>query len=188
MQHNTPDRDRAEMSVPNLGQKMPSDSPYTQDEWLALVEAPVKLGRAMMAVSPSGLIGTTQELMALRKSYQNAFDKTQNQILLNMRQHLQDQHTLETMWEDAGHALSDRRDTANVRQAALTACQEAVVLLKKVPAQDAQAYKDFLYATALQVAQAAKEGGSMGVGGVAVSAEEKSLLTDISRVLGLRQS
>jgi hypothetical protein len=188
MQQNTPDRDRLERNIPNLGQAAPADSPYTNDEWLALVEAPVKIGRAMMAVSPSGAIGTTQEMVALRKCYLDAFQNTGNPLLLNMRQHLQNQDTMETLWEDAGHAFSDRWDVANVRQTAIVSCQQAVALLKKIPAQDAQAYKDFLYTSAFKVAQAAKEGGFMGVGGVSVSAEEKSLLNDISRALGLQQS
>ena len=188
MQQNTPDRERPETSMPNLGQTVPAQGPYTSHEWRLLVETPVKIGRAMMAVSPSGALGMTQEIIALRKCYQDAFENTRNPALLSMRQHLQDQDTLETMWEDAGYAFADKWDAANVRQTAIAACQQAVALLKKMPAQDAQSYKDFIYAAALKVAQAAKEGGFMGVGGVSVSAEEKSLLSDISRSLGLQRS
>ncbi|HEX7733868.1 MAG TPA: hypothetical protein VF458_03370 [Ktedonobacteraceae bacterium] len=188
MQRDYPENERRETNIPNLGQTVPADSPYTNDEWLMLLETPVKIGRAMMAVSPSGAIGTTQELVSLRKSYQDAFQNVTNPILLSMRKHLQDKDSLETLWEDAGYAFGDRWDAANVRQAAITACQQAVALLKKLPAQDAQIYRDFLYGTALKVAQAAKEGGVLGVGGVAVSPEEKSLLNDISQALGLRQS
>lgn len=188
MQQDYPERERRETNIPNLARTAPADSPYTNDEWLALLETPVKIGRAMMAVSPSGAIGTTQELVALRKSYMDAFQNVTSPTLLSIRRHLQDKDTLETLWEDAGHAFGDRWDVVNVRQAALTACQQAVVLLRKMSAQDAQVYRDFLYNTALKVAQAAKEGGVLGIGGVAVSAEEKTLLQDISQALGLRQS
>ncbi|HEY3992452.1 MAG TPA: hypothetical protein VGM01_06175 [Ktedonobacteraceae bacterium] len=185
MQQNTPDRERPETNIPNLGQAAPADSPYTNDEWRCLVETPVKIGRAMMAISPSGAIGMTQEIMALRKSMTEGLQAAKQPILVNMRQNLQSQGALETIWEDAGHAFSDRWDAANVRQTAIASCQEAVTLAQKMSPQDAQAYKDFVYTTALKVAQAAKEGGFMGIGGVAVSAEEKSLLNDVSRTLGV---
>lgn len=188
MQQNTPDRERPETNIPHLGQAAPADSPYTNDEWLCLVETPVKVGRAMMAVSPSGAVAMTQEIMALRKSMTEGLQAARQPLLVNMRQHLQSQNALEAIWEDAGHAFHDRWDAANVCQTAITSCQQAVTLLKKIPPQDAQAYKDFVYTTALKVAQAAKEGGFMGIGGVAVSAEEKSLLNDISRTLGVQQS
>jgi hypothetical protein len=188
MQQNTPDRERSERSIPPLGQAAPSDSPYTNDEWLLLVETPVKIGRAVMAVSPSGALGMTQEIMALRTCYLDAFQETKTPILLSMRQHLQNQNTMEAIWTDAGHAFGDRWDAANVRQTAITSCQQADTLLKKISPQDAQAYKEFVYKTALKVAEAAREGGFMGVGGITVSAEEKSLLTEIARTLGVQQS
>ena len=87
-----------------------------------------------------------------------------------------------------GTPFGDRWDAANVRQTAIASCQQAVTLLQKISPQDGQAYKDFVYTTALRVAEAAKEGGFMGIGGVAVSAEEKSLLNDISRALGVQHS
>lgn len=188
MQQNPPDRERPEGHIPNLGQTAPANSPYTNDEWLALVELPVKVGRAMMAVSPTGAIGMAQEIIALRKAYQEAFQTTNNPILLNMRQHLQSQDSIERIWEDAGHAFHDRWDTANVYQTAIAACQQAVALVRKLSTQEALEYKDFIYTTALKVAQAAREGGFMGIGGVAIVAEERSLLNDIARALGLQYS
>ena len=187
MQQNTPDRERSETHIPNLGQTAPANSPYTNDEWLCLVETPVKVGRAMMAVSPSGAIGMTQEILALRKSMTEGLQAAKQPLLVNIRQHVQSQDVMEAIWDDAGHAFGDRWDAANVRQTAIVACQQALTLLKKIAPQDAQAYKEFVYATALKVAQAAKEGGFMGIGGVAVSAEEQSLLNDISRTLGVQQ-
>jgi hypothetical protein len=60
--------------------------------------------------------------------------------------------------------------------------------LKGLSPQDAQTYKDFVYKTAHNVAQAAKEGGFMGIGGTSVSAEEESLLDEIAKALGLPQA
>lgn len=188
MQQNTPDRGRAESLIPDLNQTLPPDSPYTADEWLVLAETPVRIGRAMMAVSPSGPVGMTQEILALRKCCQDAFPQTGNPILLSIHQRLQHQDIMTTLWEDAGHAFGQKWDSANVRQTAVTSCQQAVTLLKGLSPQDAQTYKDFVYKTALNVAQAAREGGFMGIGGVSVSPEERALLSDISQALGLPQA
>lgn len=188
MQQDMPDREMPETYIPNLEQSVPANSQYTKDEWQTLVETPIKVGRAMMAVSPSGAIGMTQEIMALRKCYTEAFQSTRNPVLLNLRQHLQDKDTMQSIWEHAGRAFGDRWDATNVRQTALQACQRVDNLLRKLSPQDARAYKDFLYNTVLKIAEAAREGGIMGMGGVAVSADEKALLSDISTTLGISHS
>ena len=186
MQQNPLDRERADTPVPNLGPTAQSGSVYTNEEWKVLAETPVKIGRAMMAVSPSGALGMTQEVMALRKCCSEALQTTSSPILQELRQQLQGQDTLSYIWQEAGHAFSNRWDASNVRQTALAACQQIGALLRKVSAQDAQAYKEFIYNTALKVAQAAKEGGTFGIGGVSVSENEKTLLNEISNTLGLQ--
>jgi hypothetical protein len=188
MQQDRSERERNETYIPNLEQSVPDNSPYSKYEWQTLVETPIKVGRAMMAVSPSGAIGMAQEVMALRKCYAEAFQNTSNPVLLSLRQHLQNQDTMQSIWEHAGRAFGDRWDATNVRQTALQACQHVNNLLQKISPQDARAYKDFLYNTALKIAEAAREGGFMGMGGVAVSEEEKVMLADISNTLGIAHS
>ena len=187
MQQNTPERDQPEANVPHPGQAVPAEAPYTNPEWLCLVETPVKVARAIMAVSPSGALGMTQEIMALRQSMTEGLRAANQPLLAHIRQYVQRQDALEATWDAAGYAFGDRCDATNVRQTAISSCQQALSLLKKASATDAQAYKNFVYATALNVARAAKEGGFMGIGGEAVSTEEQALLTEISRTLGLQQ-
>lgn len=192
MQQNTPDRDQPSTNIPNLNNlssAAPVGGPYTNEEWKVLVETPVTVSRAMMAVSPSGAIGSSREVMAMRNSFKEALQKTTNPTLQNLRQHLQAQETSEALWQDVGHAFKDRWDAANVRQTAIAACQQCATLLRKSSPQDAQAYKDFVYSTAQRVAEATKEGGFLGIGGTkAVSDAEQSLLNDISRTLGVSRA
>lgn len=188
MQQDIPDRDRPETNIPNLSSAAPIGGPYTNEEWKVLMDTPVRIGRAMMAVSPSGAIGTSQEIMALRKGTKDALQGSTNSTLKTLSQQLQSQEAMQVLWEDAGHAFQDRWDAATVRKTAISSCQQVVSLLRKGSPQDAQAYKDFVYATARKVAEAAKEGGFMGIGGVAVSAEEKSLLDDISKALEIQRA
>jgi hypothetical protein len=49
---------------------------------------------------------------------------------------------------------------------------------------DAAAFKAWLRAISQKVAEASKEGGVLGFGGVAVSDAEKATLADISKALG----
>ncbi len=185
MQQNTPERDRPEANIPNLSQAAPIGGAYTNDEWKVLLDTPVTICRAVMAVSPSGAVGTSQEVMAMRNSLKDVLQKASNPLLQTVRQQLQSQENAEAIWRDVQNSFKDRWDAANVRQTAIAACQRCVSLLKKSSAQDAQSYKEFLYAVARKVAEAAKEGGFMGVGGKAISEAEQSLLSDISNTLGI---
>jgi len=185
MQQNTPERDRPDASIPNLSQAAPIGGPYTNEEWRVLLETPVTVCRAIMAVSPSGALGTSQEVITMRNSLKEVLQKASNPLLQNVRQQLQPQENAEALWQNVQAAFKDRWDAANVRQTAIAACQRCVSLLKKSPAQDAQAYKEFVYTVARKVAEAAKEGGFMGVGGKAISDAEQSLLNDISNTLGI---
>jgi len=49
---------------------------------------------------------------------------------------------------------------------------------------DAQAYKDWLLHVSEKVAEASKEGGFLGFGGVAVSDAEKATLAEMRTALG----
>ena len=50
---------------------------------------------------------------------------------------------------------------------------------------DATAFKEWLREISQHVAEAAKEGGFLGIGGVLVSEVEKATLVEISSALGL---
>ena len=62
--------------------------------------------------------------------------------------------------------------------------QVAEVVDAKVPS-DATAFKTWLRQISQHVAEAAKEGGFLGIGGVAVSDAEKATLAEISKALKL---
>lgn len=72
-----------------------------------------------------------------------------------------------------------KRDQAGYRTKLLEDCSSAATALAKVPAEESLAYKKWVLAVGLKVAEAAKEGG------VAVSEPEKAALTEISTALGL---
>jgi hypothetical protein len=72
-----------------------------------------------------------------------------------------------------------------VPRALQTLRQASAILDAKAPA-DAPAFKAWLNAIAANVAEASKEGGFLGFGGVQVSEAEKATLAEIAAALGTR--
>ena len=62
--------------------------------------------------------------------------------------------------------------------------QARAVVDAKAP-DDAPTFKEWLREISQHVAEAAKEGGFLGIGGVLVSEAERATLTEISSALGL---
>lgn len=187
MQQNTPEQ-RPETNIPNLGQAAPAGGPYTSDEWKTLLETPVTVCRAIMAVSPSGVVGTSQEVITMRRSLHEVLQQASSPLLQDLRQQVQSRGKAEAFWRDIQQSLKDRQDAAGARQAALVACQHCASLLRNVPVQDGQAYKEFVYTLACRVAEAAREGSMPGAGGQAVTAAEQALLKDLASILGLSRA
>lgn len=192
MQQNTPERDPSESTLPDVGDASAhaasSWGPFTDAEWKTLVAAPVKIGRAIIAIAPSGAIGMAKEVRALRQGLIEAIRQSNNPLLKNLGLHAQAEGGMESLWKNVGQAFGDRWDAENVRKTAITTCQEAATLLKKAAPQDAQAYKECLYSAAQKVAEVGKEGGFAGIGGTHLSEPENALLKDVANTLGLQRA
>jgi hypothetical protein len=72
-----------------------------------------------------------------------------------------------------------KHDQAGYREKTLDACRSAATALSKVPSDEALAYKKWILAIGLKVAESAKEHG------VAVSDPEKAALAEITGALGV---
>jgi hypothetical protein len=193
MQQNTPDRDdQLNPSIPYMGGAVPRDetgrSIFTEAEWKTLVEVPVKVGRAIMAVSPSGAIGMAKEVKALRTGLTEAIQASDNPILKELGWHAHMEGGMEALWKNVGHVFGDRWDAVNVRKVAVDTCQDAAKILKKAPPQDAQAYKECVYTSVQGVALAGKEGGFVGIGSKVLSQAEEDLLVDVANALNIQRS
>ena len=191
---NTPDRDdQLNPSVPYMGGAAPQgeasrQSVFSDAEWRTLVEVPVRVGRAIMAVSPSGGIGMAKEVKALRTGLTEAIQASNNPILKELGWHAHMEGGMEALWKNVGHAFGDRWDAVNVRKTAVATCQEAATILKKASPQDAAAYKECIYSAVQGVALAGKEGGFVGIGGKVLSQAEEDLLVDVASALNIQRS
>jgi hypothetical protein len=71
-----------------------------------------------------------------------------------------------------------------MKAAALAALSAAARIVESRAPDDAPAFKAFLNGVAVKVAEASKEGGFLGFGGVAVSDAEKATLDEVRAALG----
>lgn len=174
--------------------KAPQGSPYTDIEWRTLVETPLKVGRAMIVATPSGAIGTAQQVRALDNSLTAALlhPNVTSSLLREIGNTLKNVVDLSAKGqvEQIREAVTGHSEDPQIaRSEALACCQRAVPLCSKVSPQDASAYKEMVYTTARRVAEAAREGGFLGiVGGTKISQAEQDLLNELAKTLDIQRA
>ena len=163
---------------------MVDKSSFTPEEWTQLLEAPMMAGMAVSAAEPSGLFGMLKESFATGKLLVQAkADASANALIKAVAA---DYETAEgPQGRERGPAREARRRPARRDQdqgARRVASGVAALLAAKAP-EDAAAFKAWLAQVSQSVAEAAKEGGFLGFGGVQVSEAEKATLAEISTAL-----
>ena len=74
----------------------------------------------------------------------------------------------------------------NIRARAIEEVRKTAAIVEQVAPADAAAFKAWLLHISTKVAEASKEGGFLGFGGIAVSDAEKATLSDIANALQLK--
>jgi hypothetical protein len=158
---------------------------FTPNEWREILQSPMIVGIAVSAAEPSGLVGILKESMASARA------------LLEVRADPSADELIKAVVADFGTsegqimartglktALSGS-STGDIKAKAMESLSQVSSLLDAKAPADAAAFKTWLRHVAQSVAEAAKEGGFLGFGGVAVTPAEQATLAEISRVLGL---
>lgn len=167
---------------------------FNEDEWFALSVMPGMIGAAMSNAAPSGVIGTIKEMSAtMRASIEGKHNFPDSQLIAELMQKAQN-------WDEAKEKMSDYRDRAKARvdsagvktreelqQLALEDCKKAVALVdERCNAEESDAYRQWTLNVARSVAEAAKEGSFLGIGGERVSPEERELLNRLGPLLRIQ--
>lgn len=158
---------------------MTTRSDYAEDEWTRIVRAPFVAGLAVSLADPGGPIEATKETMATMKSATNP--PTREQLLVDVALDVQGmaqehQHPLK------GYKPSSKEVGADVLDE-LRAVM-AIVRTKATPEESA-AFGEWLLASAQAAAEAAKDGGFMGIGAKQVSDGEQDMLERVREAVGL---
>jgi hypothetical protein len=167
---------------------MSSKADYSAEEWKLILRAPLMAGLAIVAASPSGPLGVLREMFAVGKLVSET--KTRAEGTGGLSNELLRSLVAELSSADARAQL----DLADLRALppqqlqghALEACRALASLVdRKASKEEAEGVKRWLVAIAQRTADAAKEGGFLGIGGTRVSENETAAIRDVARALGV---
>jgi hypothetical protein len=166
-----------------MEQTMASKADFSADEWKQLLESPMLASIAVTAAEPSGLWGMLKESFAAGGRLAKAkSDPAANQLV----------KAVVTDFE-SGEGRSAARDGLQARlkgskpgeakAKAIEGLRQVAALVDAKAPGDAAAFKAWLQSISQHVAEAAKEGGFLGFGGVQVSDAEKATLAEIATAM-----
>jgi methanogenic corrinoid protein MtbC1 len=155
-------------------------SDFTEEEWVRIRRAPFVAGMAISLADPGGPIEMAKETIATLKSATNP--PSREQLLADIALDIQ------SMTQQKQNPLGDYRVTDGKRAGQqileeLRSVQQIVA--SKATPEEANAFSQWLVATAQTAADAAKEGGFMGFRAEQVSQGEKSMLDQVRSALGI---
>jgi hypothetical protein len=159
---------------------MTTKADYTAEEWELLAQGPFMVAMAIVATSPSGPLGIIQEMSAIGRVLEEAHQSGEGNALINAL--ISD---VKAGYRPASATEKVQRPE-EIKDLALKTSQEVVALLaRKAPVAEAEGFKRWLLTVAQRTAEAAKEGGFLGLGGVRVSDAEQATLAEVARALGV---
>jgi hypothetical protein len=164
---------------------MTDKSNFAPDEWKVLLESVMMAGIAITAAEPSGLWGLLKETFASGSELVRAkMDAGSNALIKAVVADFETSEGRSISRDGVKEKLSGSKPPEIKAKCIETLRQAAKLLDAKAP-EDAVAFKSWLRQISQHVAEAATEGGFLGIGGVKVSEAEKATLTEISSALGI---
>jgi hypothetical protein len=167
---------------------MATKTDFSTTEWETLRDAPHLVVLAVASAGGSGLFGSIKEAIAPAGTIVDAL-KGNNELLRQVCDKEEMKASMESLKDMAKSGTDFKGIQATLRKAATDRSRTALELLKqKGSPEDVAVFSDFLMKLGDKVANAAKEGAFMGFGGERVSAEEQSLLAELSQALGVQRA
>jgi len=164
---------------------MTDKSNFTSDEWKLLLESVMMAGIAVTEADPNGLWGMLRESTAsARALVQAQLDPRSGPLIKAVVGDFQTPQGQSIAAGGLNEKLAGRSPAERNAQCIETLREAGALIDSKAP-DDAPAFKGWLRDISQHVAEASKEGGFLGIGGVLVSDAEKATLTQISSALGL---
>lgn len=155
---------------------------FTDSEWTLLLDVPPAIGTAIMHAGKSGL-GSMKEAMAMASGILGARDGYEGNELVESLVHARlkdrEKSSIETL-----NSPYVGLEPEEILKDAVAKCQAVATLLNdKATRGEAEGFIDWSLSIAEKVANAAKEGGFLGIGGERVSAEEAKAIRAIRSAL-----
>ena len=164
---------------------MTDKSNFTSDEWKLVLESVMMAGVAVTAAEPSGLWGLLKESFAGGTALVTAkMDPGSNALIKAVVADFETAQGRSTARDGLKEKLTGSKPAEIKAKCIETLRQAGAIVDAKAPG-DAATFKGWLRQISQHVAEASKEGGFLGIGGVPVSEAEKATLTEISSALRL---
>jgi hypothetical protein len=150
---------------------------YTPEEWASLVRSPLVAGFAISVADPGGPIELLKETSAALKTVTEP-SADQPELLAAVKAEL-----TEMAGRHENPMSGFKPKGAQARQEVLDELISVNdTLARKATPEEAAAFRSWLKKAANDAANAAKEGGFMGVGAERVSSREQQMLDEIEKV------
>jgi hypothetical protein len=164
---------------------MTTQPAFTTEEWNLLRIVPSLVAGGVSAADPSGIFGSIKEATAGMRGMIGSLQQDSKGGLLAAMfadKSMPGMPDLKTLVGEGNR----EQQIANLKSAVLTRIKEAANLVsRKATPEEAQAYKQMIMGVAEKTANASKEGGFLGFGGVRVSSAEQSFLNEVKAALQL---
>lgn len=153
---------------------------FTPEELHLLREIIPLTGFAVAVAGNSGIIGTFKEAAATARGIGEAAAKyPQNELIQSLLKDFSQNRPVMPKYNPLDAGIQEK-----IKTDALEKTRQVVALLtQKASAQEVTEFKQWILAVSENVANAAKEGAFLGIGGERVSAAEKAVLSDLQGVL-----
>lgn len=164
---------------------MANKGTFTGEEWTLLRLAPSLVAGGTAAADPSGLFSSIKESLAGAKGVAEALKANSG---LDLFAELAADRSIPAMPDPRALLGEGSREQQmqNLKNAVLERVKSAAALLgAKASPAEAEAYKQMLVDVAQQAADASKEGGFLGFGGVRVSDKEKAFIAEVKGAAGI---
>ena len=158
---------------------------FTPEEWKLLLESVMMAGIAVSAAEPSGLWGLLKESFASGNALLTAkMDPGSDALIKAVVADFETAEGRSTARDGLKEKFTGNKP-AEIKVRCIETLRQAGALVDTKAPGDAAAFKGWLRQISQHVAEASKEGGFLGIGGVPVSEAEKATLTEISSALKL---
>jgi hypothetical protein len=159
--------------------RMTTKADYTPEEWTALVRSPFVAGAAISFADPGGPIELVKETGAVLKTITQP-SADQPELVAAAKAELSE------MAGQRKNPLADFKPKGpGARQQVLDELRSvSQTLAAKATPEEAAAFRAWLLKAAQDAANAAKEGGFMGIGATRVSEGEQQMLDELAKLLG----
>ncbi len=154
---------------------------FTQEEWGALLKAPMLVSYAVAGAAPSVEKDFIQEMSAVADAIIEGGQRAEKNSLLGAVV-----ADIVANAEDERRGQTEKLSVSEVKDRALENCRVVAGLLQtKASAEEADEYKRWVVGVAHKVASAAKEGGIFGFGGTQISGSEVATINEIGEALSV---